>query len=143
LDIELVGDNLTIIADRNALQVLFTNVLGNSKKYTPEGGKIRITIKSPVNNQQVCVCIEDSGPGIPESDYDRVFDRFYRVTNDRSDQRVPGTGLGLSIAKHVLDLHGGAITLSKSTTLGGLCVAISLVQEQDGERVSVKTYAKD
>lgn len=128
IDFELKGEPLMIKADGNAISVMVKNLLENAIKYTPTQGRIELTIKS--DNHNAVVIIEDSGPGIPENDYARVFDRFYRVSHERSDIRTTGSGLGLSIVKHVLDLHRGDIALSRSSKLGGLHVKVSLPVSQ-------------
>ncbi len=125
IDVELKGDSFELTADPNALCVLIKNLLENAIKYTPENGAILLSTKIDEKNNALLI-IEDSGPGIPASSYQKVFDRFYRVAQDNSDSRVTGSGLGLSIVKHILDLHDGAVSLSKSTELGGLRVEVRL-----------------
>ena len=128
LDVELVGDSLSIPADQNALYTLFTNILENCKKYTPAGGQIKITLS--YTDSLACVRIEDSGPGIAPENYGRVFERFYRGEQSDNTQNVPGAGIGLSIVKSVLELHNGDIVLAKSSELGGLCASIFLPTSQ-------------
>jgi two-component system OmpR family sensor kinase len=64
--------------------------------------------------------VEDSGPGIPDADRERVLDRFYRIAGSGAT----GSGLGLAIVKSITELHGGSVTLSRSERLGGLRVAV-------------------
>lgn len=123
--IELKGDNITLVANRFALEGALSNILDNAIKYTPEGGDIVVNIIAE-DEHVVSINIEDSGPGIPAADIDHVFDRFYRVGADRHASGVPGTGLGLSIVAQCLVLHKGDIFLSKSEALGGLKVTVSL-----------------
>ena len=84
------------------------NVIGNSIKYTPEGGHIAVSAGS--TQDQVWMEVSDNGIGIPKQDWDRIFDRFYRVDKARS-RESGGTGLGLSIAKELVERHGGTIGL--------------------------------
>jgi len=95
-----------IYGDRDRLEQLFLNVIGNAIKYTPEHGIITVNI-SPQENG-VCIKVIDTGIGIPEKDLERIFERFYRVDKARSRQ-LGGTGLGLSIAKEIAESHGGTI----------------------------------
>jgi two-component system sensor histidine kinase QseC len=122
-NIELEATPIEIEGQEFALQALLRNLIDNAVKYTPVGGAIRVSISG--DEDQARVDVEDSGPGIPEADFKRVFDRFYRVGGDRHASDVIGSGLGLSIVEHIVSLHGGRITLGKSL-LGGLKVAIAL-----------------
>ncbi|HUR87663.1 MAG TPA: ATP-binding protein [Ramlibacter sp.] len=115
IDIGLApGASLTVQGQRQALHVLLRNLLDNAIKYTPQGGTVDIRM----DNMQLIV--EDSGPGIPAAEYERVFDRFYRVPG--SD--AAGSGLGLAIVKAVADRHHAQVELSRSQRLGGLAVAV-------------------
>ena len=98
------------------------NLLGNAVKYTPEGGSILVTIVPSAN--AIMLRIEDSGPGIPEDQYERVFNRFQRIGGDRNSAAVTGCGLGLSIVRQIVEMHQAQITLGRSKELGGLSVSI-------------------
>ena len=87
------------------------NLVENAVNYSPEGG--RIVLAARAQGGHVALTVSDEGPGLPESDLDRVFERFYRV--DKSRTRDPGgTGLGLSIVKHLVELHGGRVRAENS-----------------------------
>ena len=78
----------------------------NAITYAPEKSTIRI--EAAPAGDQIAITVSDEGPGIPEEDLSRVFERFYRV--DKSRARDPGgTGLGLAIVKHLVELHGGTV----------------------------------
>jgi PAS domain S-box-containing protein len=94
--------------DRNNLKGVFTNLVDNAIKYTPEGGEITIRIKGAGKN--VRVKVSDTGIGISKVDLSRIFDRFYRVKSEKTRQIV-GTGLGLSIVKHIVEAHLGTISV--------------------------------
>lgn len=126
---DLIGDDVSVQADRFALSMMIKNLLENAVKYSPQGGDIAVVIGHASSNK-VTLTVEDSGPGIHESDYQRVFDRFYRVGGDRHTSGIIGSGLGLSIVKHVVRLHNADIMLSKSTRYGGLAVIVSLPLQQ-------------
>ena len=84
------------------------NIVSNAIKYTPDGGKIDITVGTSGKN--VFARISDNGIGIPEKDLPRLFERFYRVDKARS-RESGGTGLGLSIAREILSQHKGDISI--------------------------------
>ena len=123
-EIELVGEGELIQGDEFSLGILLQNLISNASKYSPEKSLIRVLLKS-VNNQ-VIVQVEDSGPGIDESEYQRVFERFYRIGGDRHASNTPGCGLGLAISKHIAELHNASLKLGRSEQLSGLSVALIL-----------------
>lgn len=121
--IELQGEEFEIVADIFSLNILLKNLLDNANKYTPEGGNILISLEQ-IDNQAV-LTIDDSGRGIEEKYYGRVFERYYRI-QDQAISNIVGSGLGFSIIHHILDLHGGEISLEKSCFDTGLRVRIIL-----------------
>ncbi|MGE3258948.1 MAG: ATP-binding protein [Geobacter sp.] len=101
--------SLIIPADPCMLRRAFLNLVDNAIKYSPEQTSITIRFyRTP--DQGTIIDLLDHGPGIPDSDKERIFDRFYRLDNGRSRDKG-GTGLGLSITKAALEAHGGTITL--------------------------------
>jgi len=120
--LEFRGVTSLLRADRFALETLVQNLLGNAVKYTPEGGSILITITDSCGAK--ILSVEDSGPGIPEDQYESVFNRFQRIGGDLGTSGAPGCGLGLSIVRQIVELHQAQITLGKSGELGGLSVSI-------------------
>ncbi|CAN5904391.1 ATP-binding protein [soil metagenome] len=101
-----------------ALRMLLRNLLDNAVKYTPEGGRVDIGIAR--RNDGVELSVDDSGPGLPESERGRVLDRFYRS----GEPQAPGSGLGLAIVKSIADLQGATVSLTSSPSLGGLRVLV-------------------
>ncbi len=99
-----------IEGDRNRLEQVMMNIIGNAIKYTPDGGHIRVTAGLTGDRQQVWMDVWDDGIGIPEESRARVFERFYRVDKARS-RESGGTGLGLSIAWEIIQRHRGTLTL--------------------------------
>jgi PAS domain S-box-containing protein len=94
--------------DRHRIERVVVNVLANAIKFTPEGGEIRITLRSDAARPGfLMLTIADNGVGIPTGDLPHVMNRYYR-----GDQRVDGAGLGLSISSELLRLHGGTIALT-------------------------------
>jgi heavy metal sensor kinase len=101
------SEDAVLCGDWMLLRQALVNVVHNAIKYTPPGGRIAIRIRS--SERHVIFQVEDSGPGIPEDELVKVFDRFYRVECGRSREKG-GAGLGLSIAKWSIETHGGTIS---------------------------------
>jgi signal transduction histidine kinase len=97
---------VTIQGDRNRLYQLFFNLIDNASKYTPEGGKIWISLR--LENEQALAEVRDNGLGISPLDLPHIFKRFYRVQKDRA-RKSGGSGLGLSICKLIVEAHKGII----------------------------------
>ena len=106
-----------------ALKTLFQNLINNAHKYTPESGKIIVSASCHADNV-ICV-VEDSGPGLDKAEYQRVFERFYRVGGDQHNTGVLGCGLGLAIVYHIAELHHASIDLMHSDILGGLKIVVT------------------
>lgn len=110
---ELQADkSLFVQGDSNFINILLSNLLSNANKYTPQSGRVIVTLSE--ESQWIWLVVKNSGPGIPEADYNRVFDRFYRMGGDRHASNEPGCGLGLSIVKHIAELHKAKTVLSKT-----------------------------
>ncbi len=101
-----------------ALRILLRNLLDNAIKYTPKGGQVDVSVRQ--EGADAVLVVEDSGPGVAESDRARVLDRFYRVPGEVA----PGSGLGLAIVSAIAQWHGAQLTLGRSEALGGLQVAL-------------------
>ena len=108
------ADAVEVEGQPDALMILLRNLVDNAIKYTPQGGTVDVSVVA--ESGFVRVTVEDSGPGIPPAERERVFDRFYRVPG--SD--AAGSGLGLAIIKSIADRHGAALALGESKRLGGL-----------------------
>ena len=109
----------SMVGDRERIEQVVVNILSNAVKYTPSGGRIRLTAQRAGANH-VRITVEDNGVGIPADDVPRLFERFYRVDKARS-RAAGGTGLGLAIAKEIVEQHEGKIALTseygKGTTV--------------------------
>lgn len=119
-------DAAPVDGNPEALRVMVRNLLDNAIKYTPRGGTVDLTIRRV--DHIVALEVEDSGPGIPEGDRERVFDRFYRAAGTDA----AGSGLGLAIVKAIADLHGARLGLDRSPRLGGLRVTVQLPASDPG-----------
>lgn len=122
--IEIDTDKMTQVID---------NILNNAIKYSPDGGKITVTMKT--TDDQMILSISDQGLGIPKQDLPRIFDRFYRVDRARS-RAQGGTGLGLSIAKEIIKQHNGFIW-AKSIYGKGSTFTIVLPYDKDAVKEEV------
>jgi two-component system phosphate regulon sensor histidine kinase PhoR len=112
----------TMSADPAKLHDALRNLVANAGTYAPEGTTIRINAARA--GRSVAIAVSDEGPGIPEEDLPRVFERFYRV--DKSRARDPGgTGLGLAIVKHLVELHGGEVR-AENRPEGGATVTLTI-----------------
>jgi heavy metal sensor kinase len=117
LTVELPGP-VAVECDATVLRQGITNLLHNAIKFTPAKGIIRVAARSTVGGDAV-IEVEDSGPGIPAADHQRVFERFYRVDQARS-RDTGGTGLGLAIARWAVEASGGRIELESVAGRGTL-----------------------
>ena len=109
IDIGLIkADNCEIDGTQQEIRMLIDNILDNAIRYTPNSGKIDVSLINQVGH--VVLEIKDSGPGISENDLERVFERFYRGEN----QHISGSGLGLAIVKDIATRHGAVIKLSNN-----------------------------
>ena len=115
LSFEAIAEIPDFYGDRDKIEQVLYNVISNSIKYTPNGGKI--SIKAGKLYGDFFVEVKDNGIGIPEKDLDRIFERFYRVDKARS-RELGGTGLGLSISKSIVDAHGGTIRVESKVGEG-------------------------
>lgn len=111
-----------VLADPEKIEEVLINLVQNSIKFSPEGGKI--TIKGEISDNQVLVSITDDGVGIPLRDHEYVFERFYRV-EDGSSRPTKGIGLGLYICKTLIEAHGGQIWVD-GTVVRGTRITFSL-----------------
>ncbi len=111
-----IENGLFVEADEDRLRQIVMNLLSNGINYTPDGGKVTLSIQA-ISDDYITIQISDTGIGIPKKDLPRIFERFYRVDKARS-RSSGGTGLGLSIVKHLVELHKGTITVTSTTGVG-------------------------
>lgn len=134
---ELVRDypitSVWIEIDTDKMTQVIDNILNNAIKYSPDGGKITVTMKT--TDDQMILSISDQGLGIPKQDLPRIFDRFYRVDRARS-RAQGGTGLGLAIAKEIIKQHNGFIW-AKSIYGKGSTFTIVLPYDKDAVKEEV------
>ena len=134
---ELVRDypitSVWVEIDTDKMTQVIDNILNNAIKYSPDGGKITVSMKT--TDEQMILSISDQGLGIPKQDLPRIFDRFYRVDRARS-RAQGGTGLGLSIAKEIIKQHKGFIW-AKSEYGKGSTFTIVLPYDKDAVKEEI------
>jgi signal transduction histidine kinase len=118
LEVQPPQEPLTLDVDERRFAQVACNLLSNSLKFTPHGG--RVVFRAEHRNGEVVFSVQDQGPGIASQHRERIFEQFYRVPSDQE-----GTGLGLALAKQLVELHGGRIWLDDAQT-GGCCFSFSL-----------------
>jgi len=127
IDITVDAAAAVIEADPTKMHDALRNLIENAVNYSAEGGRIELEARAA--GDRVLLSVADHGPGVPEADLGRVFERFYRV--DKSRTRDPGgTGLGLSIVRHLVELHGGKVSAANRAD-GGAVFTISLPHRRD------------
>jgi signal transduction histidine kinase len=115
--------------DEDLLRRLVTNLLQNAVRHTPSGGAVAVSLVS--ENGHVQIRVADGGPGIPEADRRRIFDRFVRLDEARTGN---GAGLGLPIAKWIAEAHGGRLVLESSTAAGStFCATLRTIKAEAAE----------
>ena len=109
-----LAPGVSVAADATLLEQALRNLLGNAAKFNRPQGNIRLELLSA--GPEAVLRIGNSGPGIPEGDLPRLFERFYRGDPARRRDRPGGAGLGLSLAREILRAHGGEVRLLRSET---------------------------
>jgi two-component system phosphate regulon sensor histidine kinase PhoR len=110
-----IPGGIVTMASADQMDQVFLNLIDNAIKYTPEHGRVSVTAEQ--RDGELTVIVSDTGIGIPQQDLPRIFERFYRVDRARSRQ-TGGTGLGLSIVKHIVESHGGHVTVESDFNCG-------------------------
>ncbi len=115
LDLNQPGVLPPVIGNRYNMEEIFSNLISNAIKYTPEGGKV--TVSADDEDKYIRISVSDTGYGIPEEDIDQIFNRFYRVKNDKT-RTITGTGLGLAIVKSIIKAHNGMVRVESKADHG-------------------------
>lgn len=134
---EVIGDSLRI-------QKVFTNLMSNAVKYTPDGGKIRLTISEKPCNQEKLACFEfifeDNGIGMEKEYLDRIFEPFSRAEDEKTS-KIQGTGLGMSISRNIVRMMGGDIRVESKPGEGSRFTVTMYLKLQDCAEANNQKYA--
>ncbi len=106
---------LVVVGDRDRLRQAVDNLLANVREHTPADASVHLALSA--SDTQVILTVEDTGPGIPESEQEKIFDRFFRTEAQRSSERG-GSGLGLAITRSIIEAHGGEISVRSARPRG-------------------------
>ena len=127
LEVDIDGEIPAMYADRDKIRQVLLNLLSNATRFTPEGGRLRITAR--VEDRWCRVSVEDNGIGIPREDQERIFEPFCQLDNPLSDEKG-GTGLGLAIARQIIEWHGGRLWVESEAGRGSRFIfALPLLPE--------------
>ncbi len=122
LCLNTAGGTKQVLADRKAMLIVFTNLIDNAIKYTPEGGHVGVRVEH--NGLYAKVAVTDDGIGMTDEQIERAFEEFFRAKNEYT-ARVPGTGLGLTLVKRLVEMHQGRVNV-KSNPGGGSAFTVEL-----------------
>ena len=111
----LGGEHCTIRGNRFMIKELIENLVQNAIRYNNPEGKVMITVEK--REDRTILMVKDNGIGIPASEQQRIFERFYRVDKSRS-KATGGTGLGLAIVKHIVEIHDAKLELDSAPGVG-------------------------
>lgn len=115
IKVAVEGEHIRVQAISQMMDELIYNLCENAIKYNKVGGKVTVVISQ--KKGRGCICVSDTGIGIPEKYYERVFERFFRADKSHSRQ-IGGTGLGLAIVKHIVEYHDGDISVTSKVGEG-------------------------
>ena len=107
----VVGDPAVVNGDETLLEEMVANLVSNAVRYNREGGSVYVEVRAEAG--RATVRVSDTGPGIPQEEQQKIFERFYRMERSRSKE-TGGTGLGLAIVKHVVQRHGGTVEVQSA-----------------------------
>jgi signal transduction histidine kinase len=125
LGVSTAKDLMALRANPIRIRQMIDNLIGNAIKYTPSGGRVDVSIS--LQDRQIILKVEDTGPGIPPEDQPRVFEKFFRATN--APDHVEGSGLGLAIVKSIVESHQGRVWVESILGKGSTFIVILPAQE--------------
>lgn len=117
LELGASEETLSVQADPQQLEQVFTNLISNALKFTPAGGSVLVTLTPADDDDGVLIQVRDTGMGIPPDEYPNLFTRFFRASN-AAEAALPGTGLGLAIVQEIVHRHGGAVDIESELGVG-------------------------
>ena len=105
LSVDVASDLMPLRANPIRIRQMLDNLVGNAIKYTPQDGRVRVTMS--MQGDQIIIKVDDTGMGIPPEEQGRIFEKFYRATNTANGAQ--GSGLGLAIVKSIVESHQGRV----------------------------------
>ncbi len=138
--VEKLDDQMPgVMMDEGKIKIAVKNLLNNAITYTEEGGRVAILLGKKESNKEIQVEVRDNGMGIPESQQDEVFKKFFRAENIKKVE-TEGTGLGLYISKNIIEAHGGRIWFRSKEGKGTSFYFTLPVKKKYGEYLSSELY---
>jgi len=135
---DIAADLPVTYADPDKLTQILTNLTDNAYRYTPEGGKITLSVR--LTDGRFLIAVQDTGIGIPEEIQARVFERFFRYSEHPLVIETPGTGLGLALTRELVEMHGGSIWLESAVDQGStFYVSLPLVEAPPADDAGAQT----
>lgn len=127
LIVNINGELKPLRANPIRIRQMMDNLVGNAIKYTQNEGTVKIDLS--MHENQVILRVEDNGPGIPQEEQSRVFEKFYRATNMAGNEGIQGSGLGLAIVKSIVDSHQGRVWVESTVGKGSTFLVILPIAE--------------
>lgn len=126
VEIVVPPDLPPVNVDAEKIQRVLINLLDNALRFTPAGKPLRLSVEHQPERRKLCVCVADSGPGIPEKERERIFEQYWQVKENRPLRGSKGSGIGLTFCQKVLEAHGERIWVQSPGPLPGACFAFTL-----------------
>lgn len=136
LTFHTTADTIVVTVDQDKIQKIVINLLSNSFKFTPKGGRIDVGLETDKNDNSLSIWVADTGPGIGDDDKKHIFERFYQ-SND--NKQSGGSGIGLNLVYEYTKMHGGSITVTDNEP-SGTVFTISIPQEETVVNKESKGY---
>jgi signal transduction histidine kinase len=141
LEATIADPSILVWADRDKVNQVLMNLIGNAIKFTPAQG--RVTVSAARNgNESVHVSVTDTGPGIAPEEREKIFDKFYQIAQ-AGEAKPKGTGLGLAICKALVELHGGHIWVESEEGRGSIFLFTLPVSGPQNSRPSALNHRFD
>ncbi len=130
---QLPGEPLTVLADPTLLHRALWNLVSNAIRYCDRGDSVTVRLTQVAPHEEIVMEVEDTGPGIPEDQQERIFERFQRVTDSRG-RGVEGSGIGLALVREIVRIHQGKVSLESTQNEGALFrITLSGDRLRDGD----------